>query len=114
MFSFTRQERIVLSLLALIMLTGASLNYAFKKYPRLQDIVNLIDSDRLYPKQDVNTATLNGLVRIPYIGEYTARNIINYREKNGLFKSVEQIKCVKGIREKNYEKFAPFLEIKKR
>ena len=110
MFAFTKQERMVLSLFVVIVLSGSILQYAFKKYPSLKDTVNLIDSDKIYSKVDINTASLEELIDIPYIGEYTAANIIQYRRKHGLFTAVEQIKNVKGIRGKNYEKFYRYLK----
>lgn len=112
MFSFTKQERTVLSLFVLIVLSGSILQVAFKKYPSLRDIVNLIDSDKIYSKVDINTATLEELMAVPYIGEYTAANIIQYRQHHGPFTSIEQIKNVKGIREKNYERFYKHIKCK--
>jgi len=110
MFSFTKQERLVLYLFAVIVLFGSSLQVAFKKYPSLGNIVNLIDSDRIYYKVDINTASFEELVSIPYIGEYTAKNIINYRREHGSFTTRAQLKQVKGIRDKNYQKFFPHLK----
>jgi len=110
MFSFTKQERLVLYLFVLIVFFGSSLQVAFKKYPSLGDIVNLIDSDRIYHKVDINTASFEELVNIPYIGEYTANNIIKYRQENGSFTARDQLKKVKGIRDKNYQKFFPYLK----
>ena len=111
MLCFTPQERTVLCALAVIILTGSSLHYAFKKYPQLKDSVNLIESDRIYPKVDLNTASLDELISIPYIGTYTAQNIIQYRKENGLFTNIIQVKSVKGIRDKNYTKFAKYLKV---
>lgn len=98
-------------LFVLIILSGSTLQYAFKKYPALKDIVNLIDSDRIYAKTDINTGSVEDLIDIPYIGEYTAANIVRYRQQHGPFTSIEQIKNVKGIRDKNYEKFWRYLRI---
>ncbi len=100
-------------MLAVIILTGSVLQYALKKYPQLRDIVNLIDSDRIYPKVDINAASAEELVTVPYIGEYTAKNIVQYRQINGPFTKIEQIKSVKGIRDKNYEKFYRYLTVNK-
>jgi len=113
MFSFTKQERLVLYLFVLIVLFGSSLQVAFKKYPSLGDIVNLIDSDRIYYKVDINTASFEELVNIPYIGEYTANNIIKYRQEQGSFANIEQVKNVKGIRDKNYQRFYKYLKVLK-
>jgi len=110
MFSFTKQERLVLYLFVSIVLSGSLLQYSFKKYPSLSDIVNLIDSDKIYHKVDINTAPFEELVNIPYIGEYTAANIIKYRQEHGPFITHDQLKQVKGIRDKNYQKFSPYLK----
>jgi len=111
-FYFTKQERLVLSILALVIFLGAFLQIVFKKYPQIHNIVNLIESDVIYHKVDLNTASHEELVAVPYIGEYTARSIIQYRQHT-LFKSIEEVKNVKGIREKNYAKFAMYLKVKK-
>jgi len=111
MFSFTKQERTVLSVLLAVGLCGSVLRYAFAKYPALSDIVNLIESDRIYPKVDLNTASIQELIDIPYIGEYTANNIVRYREEHGPFRRIEDVRHVKGIREKNYQKFRGYLKI---
>lgn len=111
MFALTKQERTVLSLLAMIVLSGSVLQYAFRKYPALRDMINLVDGDAMYSKVDINTASLEELVNIPYIGEYTAANIIRYRQAHGPFQAVEEIKNVTGIREKNYAKFCQYLKL---
>ena len=111
MFAFTKQERLVLSLFVLIIFFGSILQYSFKKFHGLRDMVNLIDSDKVYKKINLNTAPMEELVGIPYIGEYTAANIIQYRQEHGPFTSIEQVKEVKGIRDKNYEKFYRHLKI---
>jgi competence ComEA-like helix-hairpin-helix protein len=46
---------------------------------------------------DINTATLKELVRLPNIGPVTAVRIYTYRETNGPFQSIEEIKGVEGI-----------------
>ena len=111
MFAFTRQERFVLTLFVVIVLAGAVLNYAFVKYPSLKDMVNLIDGERIYFKMDLNTATADELMELPYIGRSTAEHILQYRRQHGPFTAVEEVKNVKGIRDKNYKRFYKYLKI---
>ncbi len=111
MIAFTNQEKIVLLTLAAVLSVGSLLNLSLKKYPNLHDIVNFIDTEKVYPKIDINTASLEELISVPYIGAYTAEQIIEYRENKGPFTSLEEIKTIKGIKEKNFKKFSPYLKL---
>ena len=112
MIYFTKQEKWILLLLAVVIFTGSLIQIIFKKYPHIDNIVNLMDSDIIYQKVNLNTASQSELISIPYIGEYTAQAIIQYRRNNGLFSSIEEVKKVKGIRDKNYAKFKKYLVVK--
>ena len=111
MLHFTKQERIVLIGLCCVMLCGYSIRYLVWKYPPLENMVDFLNRRDVYPKIDINTASAEELEAIPYIGLYTANNIVEYRRVNGPFTNIEQIKKVKGIKDKNYQKFSQFLEI---
>lgn len=53
---------------------------------------------------NINTADSAELQNIPGVGPATAEKIINYRNENGKFKSVEEIKNVSGIGDKTFDK----------
>ncbi len=57
----------------------------------------------------INTASLEELMTVNGIGEAKAISIIEYREKNGLFKDISEIKNVSGIGEALYEKIKDYI-----
>lgn len=61
---------------------------------------------------DLNTATKNDLVALPGIGEGIAEEILLYRNERGAFTSVDQLRKIKGIGTKKFEKLRPYIEIK--
>lgn len=60
-------------------------------------------------KVNINTASLSELDEIPGIGPATANKIISYREENGGFKSLEDLKNVDRIGDKTFEKLKEFI-----
>ena len=53
---------------------------------------------------NINTATASELTVLPGIGAKTAERIVEYRQKNGPFKKVEELMNVRGVGEKNFLK----------
>ncbi|MDO7597786.1 MAG: helix-hairpin-helix domain-containing protein [Pseudomonadota bacterium] len=64
-------------------------------------------------KVNLNTATSSELQALNGVGEATAAAIIQYREENGMFKSVEDLVNVKGIGSKKVEKFTDSVTVSK-
>jgi competence protein ComEA len=53
---------------------------------------------------NINTASATDLEGLPGIGAKTAQRIVEYRQKNGPFKKVEELMNVRGVGEKNFLK----------
>ena len=58
---------------------------------------------------NINTASAAELITLSGIGEATAAKIIAYREANGAFAAIEDIKLVSGIGEKKFEALRDFI-----
>ncbi len=55
-------------------------------------------------KININTAGVDEFVALPGIGRAYAERIVEYRQKNGPFKRLEDLLNVRGIGEKTYER----------
>jgi competence protein ComEA len=94
--------RTFVSLLAIVVLAAAAPNVARaaqqKSGPRagakapVTGVVN------------INSASAAELEALPGIGAKTAARIIEYRQKNGPFKKIEELMNVRGVGEKNFLK----------
>ncbi len=62
-------------------------------------------------KININTADSEELQELNGVGPATAEKIISYREENGRFKSIEDIKNVSGIGDKTFEKFRDKIKV---
>jgi competence ComEA-like helix-hairpin-helix protein len=60
---------------------------------------------------DLNQATVEDLCLIPGIGESLAQEITAYRQRRRAFRSLDELKDVKGIGEKKYQSLRPFLTV---
>lgn len=60
---------------------------------------------------NINSATKDELVALPGIGPAKAQAILDYRKLNGPFKSVDDLKNVKGIGAKRLDKLRPDLSV---
>jgi competence protein ComEA len=71
------------------------------RFPSLDEVVYPeTDGD---PRIDINSADVDTLTSLTGIGKSRAQGIISYREKEGPFSSIEDIKNVPGIKDSIFE-----------
>lgn len=62
-------------------------------------------------KININKATLSDLEKIPGVGPSIAQKIITYREENGKFSSIDDLKNVSGIGSKKFETIKDYISV---
>ena len=60
---------------------------------------------------NINTASIAELTTLNGIGEKKAQAILTYREEQGLFTTLEEIKNIPGIGDKTFENLKPYITI---
>jgi len=104
---FTNEEKTILVSILVAAVAGLLINLIFSYNKKLSE----------KPAQpaaliiNINTAAPEELDRLPGVGKVTAERIVEYRTKNGAFKTVEDLAKVKGITRPKLEKIRKFVSL---
>ena len=60
---------------------------------------------------DINSATVLQLLDLPGIGDTIAQRIVDYREKNGPFQTIEELMYIDGIGEKKLQEIKSLIRV---
>ena len=60
---------------------------------------------------NINKASEEELVELPRVGQAVAKRIVLYRQENGPFKKVEDLKSVQGIGDKVFDQIRPSIRV---
>lgn len=60
---------------------------------------------------DLNTATLEQLQQLPAVGPGVAKSIVEFREKSGPFRRVEDLLAIRGITKQRLERIRPYVVV---
>ena len=104
------KSRIVLGIASLIFLAGAIV--LFTPFGSVEKSNNLYDTQAtstIFSPLNVNKTSARELEKLPGLGPTKAKAIIEYREKNGSFKTSTGLLKVKGIGKATLKKLSHFL-----
>lgn len=73
--------------------------------------VTTSNTEQVSDKININTASATDLDKLPSIGPVRAGDIIAYRESKGGFKTIEEIKNIKGIGDATFEKMKDLITV---
>lgn len=120
---FTKKEKNIILVIALVLLLGA-LGFLVRKVIKKQRVLSTadvkvkesysreeenMDGSELQGPVNINTADLMEIEALPYLGMERARDIIEYRDKNGPFKDLDELTNISGIGPKTLEKIKPLI-----
>lgn len=63
------------------------------------------------PLLNLNAASLAELEKLPGVGPATAARIVEYRQKSGPFRRIEDLMNVRGIGEKTFLRLKPLITV---
>ncbi len=102
---YTRKAFIIAVIISVIFMNG---NLILNSYAK--DSIEVVESVEI-PVVNINTATAEELQLIKGIGPKLAARIINYREENGTFSTVDDLMQVRGIGSSKFEKIKENLKV---
>ncbi len=93
--------------LVLVFLLGGS----FYRFSQGRPDIEIDEADKLTARfeVDINTASVPELMQVPNVGRTLARRIVEMRETSGPFRHCDDLRQVRGIGPKTYEKIRPYL-----
>lgn len=76
-----------------------------------QQVAGAATTASISDKININTADAAGLDKLPGIGPARAADMISYRESHGGFKTIEEMKNIKGIGDKTFESMKDLITV---
>lgn len=70
-----------------------------------------ISAEGIEGRVNINTATEDQIALLPGIGPKIAVEVVNYRASNGNFQTIDDMKKVKGVGDKKFEKIKNFVVV---
>jgi len=107
----TKQEKAAIFFLIAMLILGLVVKYYKIKTCRINpkiDVQKIIEEKQTIK---INTATVQDFSGLPGIGPALAQRIVDYRNEFGSFLMLEDLKKVKGLGGKKYDKIKDYLVV---
>lgn len=102
MFNLSKRERFIVLFLIAFLVAGSAITL-YRKSNSVVDVkIRAFDYEDLsgsVKKININNADESVLMRLPGVGKALAGRIVEYRNRQGNFRSIEEIKKIKGVKE---------------
>ncbi|MCF7832962.1 MAG: helix-hairpin-helix domain-containing protein [Candidatus Marinimicrobia bacterium] len=123
---FTKKEKNIIIVVAIILLLGV-VGYIIRVVIKKQRVLRSTEvrMKNTFQREDenreesalpnkpvnINTAGLMEIEALPFLGMERSKDIIQYRDKNGPFKSLDELTNISGIGAKTLEKLKPLITL---
>lgn len=111
MIHLTLQEKKVLLFLSFLFVVGLTVTFFKKSTGCNSCLIDIYSEKKASQPLDVNKATREDLIALPGIGEKTAESIILFRQANGPFARVEDLKKVPGVTDARLAQFKDLISV---
>jgi competence protein ComEA len=108
-FLTSRQQRAVAVVLLMVQAGLATVWWCWTRANTLVDIDQPPPPREMTFLVDINAAERAELSLLPEVGEVLAGRIVDWRTQHGGFKSIDELRNVRGIGPKTWEKIRPYL-----
>lgn len=97
-----------------LMREGSTKHFYRSRNGNLSATFHVLDSDLRWDLLNINSATEEQLMTLPGINRITAENIVEYRQRIGGFKKVEDLALVSGVGASKLEQFRTEISVGRR
>ncbi len=103
---------VLIVVVVIVLIIGNNLRQTSQKKEEFQEGVEKVEKEtEKIGKIDINKADIETLSKLSGIGPVKSQAIVDYREKNGEFKSLIELTNIKWIGKKTLAKLLPYLEM---
>ncbi len=110
MFQLTPQEKTALAAFMTVCLIGSIITWSLNRDLRPVHWIKTSSAKIKEDPPDINTATVEQLIKLPGVGPKSAVRIVDYRNNYGPFIILDDLRKVKGMSKVNIQKIKDYYQ----